>query len=119
MPHIDTGTKWKKHFLFTNWFAFKCVQRMSKSLPLIQEIQELSSSHSSQSCSVFFWKGKVEAEERWFIPRGSWVAGRKTAAYRYGFGQSKQAASVLLLTESEWVKHEQIILNLLVINQLI
>lgn len=46
-----------------------------------------------------------------------WQGGR--LGYRYGFGQSKQAASALLLTESEWVKHEQIILNLLVINQLI
>lgn len=75
MPHIDTGPKWKKHFLFTNWF---CVQMCTQNVQIVAtcgEIQELTSSHSSQSCSVFFWKGKVEAEERWFIPRGSWVLG--------------------------------------------
>lgn len=46
MPHIDTGPKWKKHFLFTNWFAFKCVHRMSKSLPLVEKYK--SSRHPTR-----------------------------------------------------------------------
>lgn len=94
---------------------------MSKSLPLVEKYKSSRHPTRVKAAQFFFGKARLRPKNVGLFHGGVgfWVAGRKTAAYRYGFGQSKQAASVLLLTESEWVKHEQIILNLLVINQLI